>query len=148
MAVKRKFDADLDDATESYQQTAKQLKLLPFPSSDSDCDAMMCDAPMDTDYTDYTAFHSRLSSSASTSSISTDSPDYPVFELYPSPSESPSRMSPPVGLMQPTKGQFTHHNLACVQIPKLRVACEAGPNGQRSMWALCEECGAIEMVDS
>ncbi|KAI0779993.1 hypothetical protein C8Q74DRAFT_732331 [Fomes fomentarius] len=36
----------------------------------------------------------------------------------------------------------------CTQIPKLRMACSAGPNGRRSMWAHCEECGAIEMVNN
>ena len=35
----------------------------------------------------------------------------------------------------------------CSQIPKLRMACAAGLNGQRTMWAHCEQCGAIEMVD-
>lgn len=36
----------------------------------------------------------------------------------------------------------------CSQIPKLRVACAAGLNGQRTMWSFCEQCGAISMVES
>lgn len=27
------------------------------------------------------------------------------------------------------------------------MACASGPNGQRSMWSLCEQCGAISMID-
>lgn len=36
----------------------------------------------------------------------------------------------------------------CSQIPKLRVACASGLNGQRTMWSFCEQCGAISMVES
>jgi hypothetical protein len=99
------------------------------------------------------------------------SPYYPDFVLYPavdtdmsvadasgsyfgsagstmSSASSPANYSPkPVGLMQPKGNTFTHHG-ACSQIPKLRVACAAGLNGQRAMWAHCEECGAIEMVST
>ena len=154
----------------------------------------MSESPMEDDTT---IFHSRLTSCASmSSSASTDSESsreymcsasllavfttglgisvsayYPTFELYPTQSEAPSRMSPPVGLLQPTVAHlrlvptgaeqvipnadplysprclniFSSNN--CTQIPKLRVACEAGPNGQRSMWAMCEQCGAINMVE-
>ncbi|KIJ18659.1 hypothetical protein PAXINDRAFT_71105, partial [Paxillus involutus ATCC 200175] len=52
-----------------------------------------------------------------------------------------------VGLMQPVSS-FTHHGSHCSQIPKLRVACSAGPDGSRTMWSFCEQCGAISMVDS
>jgi hypothetical protein len=27
------------------------------------------------------------------------------------------------------------------------MACASGPNGQRSMWSLCEQCGAISIID-
>lgn len=35
----------------------------------------------------------------------------------------------------------------CTQIPKLRIACGSGPSGQRSMWSMCEECGAVQMME-
>ncbi|TDL26190.1 hypothetical protein BD410DRAFT_800767 [Rickenella mellea] len=146
MALKRKLDDDFEDSPS--RSVVKQLKLVPFPSSDSDSDSPMSDAPMDID--DIT-HHSRLSSAASSVSSSSDtsSPPYPTFDLYPSPYPVGRSYSSPVGLLQPSHGSsFTHHTQNCTQIPKLRVACEAGPNGQRSMWALCESCGAIEMVES
>ncbi|KIY46168.1 hypothetical protein FISHEDRAFT_31714, partial [Fistulina hepatica ATCC 64428] len=52
----------------------------------------------------------------------------------------------PVGLLQPSPG-FSHHGSGCSQIPKLRVACSAGLNDQRTMWSFCEQCGAISMVE-
>ncbi|KAI5123848.1 hypothetical protein M0805_005667 [Coniferiporia weirii] len=139
MAIKRKFDAELDDASAHYQ-SAKQLKLVPFPTSDSyaDMDIAMSDsALMDIDPV-YAAFHSRLPSSAS-SDYSSDA----SLSSYP-----PSRASPPVGMQQFSTLDFAHKRNDCKQIPKLRIACGAGPSGQRSMWAMCEECGAIEIVDS
>ncbi|KAI5123849.1 hypothetical protein M0805_005667 [Coniferiporia weirii] len=149
MAIKRKFDAELDDASAHYQ-SAKQLKLVPFPTSDSyaDMDIAMSDsALMDIDPV-YAAFHSRLPSSAS-SDYSSDASlsEYPMFDIYPA-SYPPSRASPPVGMQQFSTLDFAHKRNDCKQIPKLRIACGAGPSGQRSMWAMCEECGAIEIVDS
>ncbi|KAG6820516.1 hypothetical protein H0H93_015989 [Arthromyces matolae] len=41
MALKRKLDLDSEDVPHS---NAKQLKLIPFPNSDSDPDVLMCDA--------------------------------------------------------------------------------------------------------
>lgn len=100
---------------------------------------------------------------------------YPYFDLYPAEDQafnafdSPvSEASKPVGLLQPKNPSFTHHGYvslvprcylpsltkihvllyrqSCSQIPKLRVACSPGLNGSRTMWAHCEQCGAIEMV--
>lgn len=69
------------------------------------------------------------------------------------------------GLLQPLSG-FRHHGCvtaflhycncvltlrirsACSQIPKLRIACSSGLNGQRTMWSFCEQCGAISMVEA
>lgn len=90
-------------------------------------------------------------------------PSVDPFAIDPSP-------SPPVyqiGLLQP-KDSFVHHRYGvclpdygvvvmsfatvsssdCTQIPKLRVACASGVNGQRSMWTHCEQCGAISIVES
>ncbi|KLO20372.1 hypothetical protein SCHPADRAFT_934233 [Schizopora paradoxa] len=146
MGAKRKFDDQTEDAA-VYPQSNKQMKLIPFPSSEPDVDVAMSDCTMDIDM-DFSPlqFHARrLSSSAS--SASTDSElslpaAYPHFNLYP---ETPAQASPTTTY---SSLQFAHHRSDCKQIPKLRVACEAGPTGSRSMWALCEECGAIEMVDS
>ncbi|KAA1471879.1 hypothetical protein DENSPDRAFT_143240 [Dentipellis sp. KUC8613] len=161
MAVKRKFDAD---AVEASTRTAKQLRLaVPFPAYqyESDNDVLMSDASepelMSTEH-----YHYRLDSSASTASSesSADSSSYPSFNIYPKPFFGPNGVdtdshtfaryaTPPpppknVGLFEP-KGNF-HHG-SCTQIPKLRIACSAGTNGQRTMWSHCEQCGAIEMVD-
>ncbi|KAI0666657.1 hypothetical protein C8Q78DRAFT_1072312 [Trametes maxima] len=163
MAVKRKFDAEYDDAA---PMNGKQPKLVPFPHShDLDSDVAMSDGSMsDLDPICIPAhsFHSRLSSTTSyASSATSDSPRNSPFELYPNEPESYMAVSShgfpdpslntsekPVGLIQPKGNGFTHHGQTCSQIPKLRIACSAGPNGRRSMWALCEECGAIEIVDS
>ena len=90
-------------------------------------------------------------------------PSVDPFAVDPSP-------SPPIhqiGLLQP-KSSFIHHRYGmcllncnsvvmafatvssgdCTQIPKLRVACASGVNGQRSMWTHCEQCGAISIVES
>ncbi|KAH0589289.1 hypothetical protein H2248_005051 [Termitomyces sp. 'cryptogamus'] len=163
MAMKRKFDVESDDASHT---SAKQLKLIPFPNSDCDTDVLMCDAePL---YPE--PHHTRLSSNASsTSSDESNSPlsnfpAYPTFDLYPLPffnsegSVDPnshsyahyatkSASTPPVGLLQPSSS-FAHHGTGCSQVPKLRVACAPGLNGQRTMWSFCEQCGAISMVES
>jgi len=139
MAVKRKFEAELDGATD--YSAAKQMKLIPFPSyePDMDVDVTMSEPPLVN--TDLLAFHSRLSSS-----VSTASSDYCTSDSY-SPSESPSHSS--LSLCHPPSTlNFSHTRPDCAQIPKLRVSCEAGPNGQRSMWSMCEECGAVQMLDS
>ncbi|KAI0267079.1 hypothetical protein BC834DRAFT_822972, partial [Gloeopeniophorella convolvens] len=89
-------------------------------------------------------------------------PTYPSFNIYPKPffgpdgsvdtdshvfsrySESPPPQKP-IGLLEP-RNSLSHHG-NCTQIPKLRVACASGTNGQRTMWSHCEQCGAIEMID-
>ncbi|KAF9484496.1 hypothetical protein BDN70DRAFT_849737 [Pholiota conissans] len=114
--------------------------------------------------------HSRLQSNASSisSSCTSDSPvgnspAYPTFDLYPLPffsntgsvdtnSHNYSYYSgqlpnSQVGLMQPSTS-FAHHSSNCTQIPKLKIACASGVNGQRTMWSHCEQCGAISMVES
>ncbi|KAJ2913463.1 hypothetical protein MD484_g6950, partial [Candolleomyces efflorescens] len=166
MGMKRKFDIDSEDIAPVRQ---KQLKLFPFPNFVADEDVSMSDAE-----SLYPAqFHLRLPSNASSASSSasdsplTYSPPYPSFELYPFPpcttesemvdaqplslppnptAQFPSSPST-VGLIQPTSTTFVHHGSNCTQIPKLRIACASGINGQRSMWSHCEQCGAISMVD-
>ncbi|RPD78505.1 hypothetical protein L226DRAFT_598099 [Lentinus tigrinus ALCF2SS1-7] len=163
MALKRKFSAEFDDVAPT---NGKQAKLVPFPnSSHLDSDVAMSDASMsDLEPLSIPAhpFHIRLPSNASyASSASSDSPRNSLFDLYPTESDSYMSVSAhgfpdstvnasqkSVGLIQPKGNGFTHHGQNCAQIPKLRMACSAGPNGRRSMWAHCEECGAIEMVDS
>ncbi|PIL33981.1 hypothetical protein GSI_03689 [Ganoderma sinense ZZ0214-1] len=164
MALKRKFSDEFDDAAPI---NGKQQKLIPFPnaSSDLDSDVAMSDASI-SDLEPLTIpahhFHTRLPSDVSYASSSTsDSPRNSLFDLYPSdcdsymgisahgfPDPTPYTSQKSVGLMQPRGNNFTHHGQNCTQIPKLRMACSAGPNGRRSMWAHCEECGAIEIVDS
>ncbi|KAI0743329.1 hypothetical protein C8Q80DRAFT_1220371 [Daedaleopsis nitida] len=163
MAIKRKFDDEFDDAAPT---NGKQAKLIPFPNStDLDSDVAMSDASM-SDLEPLAIpthpFHVRLPSDASyASSATSDSPRNSPFDLYPTdtdsymsvsshgyPDASLNPSSKSVGLIQPRGNGFTHHGQNCTQIPKLRMACSAGPNGRRSMWAHCEECGAIEMVDS
>ncbi|KAJ6497868.1 hypothetical protein C8R45DRAFT_1052626 [Mycena sanguinolenta] len=113
-------------------------------------------------------YEHRFPSNASSASSGSDSPSnsstaYPTFDLYPLPffgadgtvdpnshsfahyaAQQPP--SPSVGLLQPS-GAFNHHGSGCSQIPKLKVACASGLNGQRTMWSFCEQCGAISMVD-
>ncbi|KAJ7128897.1 hypothetical protein C8R43DRAFT_1026276 [Mycena crocata] len=167
MAMKRKFTEDCDDASRYGPNNAKQLKLVPFPNFQADEDSYMSDAqPIS-----YGAHHIRFSSNVSTASSGSDSPDSddaspacPTFNLYPLPFFSADGTvdpnshnfahyaaqqppSPPVGLLQPSSA-FTHHGTGCSQIPKLKVACASGINGQRTMWSFCEQCGAISMVDN
>lgn len=112
------------------------MKLIPFPSSEPDVDIPVSDCTMDMDVDFFPPqIHARrLSSSASSASADSE------FSLQASAQPSPTATYSTL--------QFVHHRSDCKQIPKLRVACEAGPTGSRSMWALCEECQAIEMVDS
>ncbi|KAJ3788622.1 hypothetical protein GGU11DRAFT_569908 [Lentinula aff. detonsa] len=155
MAMKRKFDGDSDDAV--YQNT-KQLKLVPFPNYEPDKDCTMSEAqPF------YEHYHFRNTSSASSaSSYASGSPttppsSFPSIEPYPLsllPDVSMSSVSytnqvsiSNVGLLQPHT-DFKHHGSSCSTIPKLRVACAPGLNGNRTMWSFCEECGAISMVNS
>jgi hypothetical protein len=90
----------------------------------------------------------------------TVNPDSHVYALYaaqptlhPDGAWAPSHTAPEnthsenVGLLQPSSA-FVHHSSNCSQIPKLRIACSPGMNGQRTMWSYCEQCGAISMVDS
>ncbi|KAF9071034.1 hypothetical protein BDP27DRAFT_1419324 [Rhodocollybia butyracea] len=152
MAMKRKFDGDSDDAV---HQKPKQLKFVPFPNSDNDC--MMSEAePF------YAHHHYRNTSSTSSESSNTsNSPVTPPSSLYPSvdpyplsliPDVSMSNVTescqtsmPNVGLLQPHP-DFKHHGTNCSTIPKLRVACSPGLNGNRTMWAFCEDCGAISSI--
>ncbi|THH08095.1 hypothetical protein EW145_g2939 [Phellinidium pouzarii] len=116
MAVKRKFDAELDD-TSVHCQVVKQMKLVPFPSSeqsidmdmDMDMDVAMSDAPLVDIDSVHLAFHSRLPSSASSDySSDTSSPVYPIFDLYPV-SFPFSRGSPPASAPASTLN-FTHQS--------------------------------------
>lgn len=53
--------------------------------------------------------------------------------------------------LTPTYGSLiicTPYRTNCIQIPKLKIACATGVNGQRTMWSHCEQCGAISMVES
>ncbi|KAJ7928600.1 hypothetical protein B0H13DRAFT_1860457 [Mycena leptocephala] len=163
MAMKRKFAEDSDDASVTGPN-AKQLKLVPFPNYQADEDSCMSEA----EPISYGAHHTRFPSNVSSASSASDSPSsaspaYPTFDLYPLPffgadgnvdpnshnfahyaAQQPP--SPSVGLLQPSSA-FTHHGSGCSQIPKLKVACASGLNGQRTMWSFCEQCGAISMVD-
>lgn len=161
MTIKRKHEVEADDVLPSR----KQLKLIPFPNIESDNDVAMSEA--ESTYPD--VVHMRLPSNAS--SVSSNAFNSPVFEsssysgfdIYPLPFlNNDGSMKPNshsylhyvdqslkhhFGLLQPSSG-FRHHGTGCSQIPKLRVACASGPNGQRTMWSFCEQCGAISMVDS
>ncbi|KIK67039.1 hypothetical protein GYMLUDRAFT_37071 [Collybiopsis luxurians FD-317 M1] len=106
--------------------------------------------------------HYRNTSSASTaSSYSSSSPTtpptiYPSIEPYPlslipdiamnTVSESYQSPNSNIGLLQPHP-DFKHHGTGCSTIPKLRIACAPGLNGNRTMWSFCEDCGAISMVN-
>ncbi|KAJ3759663.1 hypothetical protein EV360DRAFT_41482 [Lentinula raphanica] len=140
MALKRKFDSDSDDAV---HQNTKQLKLVPFPNYESDNDCMMSEAqPF------YEHYHFRNTSSASSaSSYSSSSPTTPPYISMSGISQTNQDTVCNVGLLQPHT-DFKHHGTSCSTIPKLRVACAPGLNGNRTMWSFCEECGAISMVNS
>ncbi|KAE9401622.1 hypothetical protein BT96DRAFT_880223 [Gymnopus androsaceus JB14] len=153
MATKRKFDGDCDDA---IHQHPKQLKLVPFPNyEDNDC--MMSEAEP------YSHHNRNTSSASSDSSNASGSPTtppatYPSVEPYalsliPDVSmsgvtviQSSSTSMSNVGLLQPHL-DFKHHGNSCTTIPKLRIACSPGLNGQRTMWSHCSTCGAIAMVN-
>jgi len=139
MAMKRKCDFESDESSAPY---AKQLKCIPFPHYEPDNDVAMSDASSDSDgllSAGSELYHTRLPSNASSVS-SADS-----FAAFDTPDVNESIKN--VGLMQPS-GSFAHHGTSCSQIPKLRMACAAGPDGRRTMWSSCEDCGAISMVDS
>ncbi|KIL68912.1 hypothetical protein M378DRAFT_158049 [Amanita muscaria Koide BX008] len=157
MTLKRKLDLDLD-TLQSHK--LKQPKLVPFPKLDSDNDVMMDDA--EPCYPEL--YHCRTDSSVSSASSAPSSPlvetpIYPLFDLYPHPffgnegfvnsdSHNDSYFTSQqmkIGLMQPS---FRHKDHGCTQVPKLRIACASGPNGQRKMWSLCEQCGAVSIVDT
>ncbi|KIM69726.1 hypothetical protein SCLCIDRAFT_722522 [Scleroderma citrinum Foug A] len=159
MTLKRKLDLDTELSNDCIQ-VAKQLKLVPFPGYEADTDVAMSDSPSsDLDLFFPENHHSRLVSTASTASSSSlssslfdavdyNSPLYPRLSaqeptLDPCPTDSPKV----IGLLQPTSS-FAHHGSDCSQIPKLRVACSASPDGSRTMWSFCEQCGAISMVDT
>ncbi|KAL7281065.1 hypothetical protein ACG7TL_004367 [Trametes sanguinea] len=124
MAMKRKFDAELDEATP--MQNGKQRKLVPFPQSEVDSDVAMSDASM-SDLEPLCIpthpFHTRLPSNASyASSATSDSPRNSLFDLYPTepdsymavtshgfPDPSLNVSEKSVGLIQPRGNNFTHH---------------------------------------
>ncbi|CDO71962.1 hypothetical protein BN946_scf184940.g109 [Trametes cinnabarina] len=124
MALKRKFDAELDEATPV--QNGKQRKLVPFPQSHIDSDVAMSDASM-SDLEPLCIpihpFHTRLPSNASyASSATSDSPRNSLFDLYPTepdsymavsshgfPDPSLNALEKSVGLIQPRGNNFTHH---------------------------------------
>jgi len=158
MAPKRKLDLDSDDVMPT---NSKQLKLVPFPNYEPDNDVAMSDVE-----SIYTPHHTRYPSNVSASSASSDSssPSYPSFDIYPTPffnsnnemvdsnsvqfpAQSPNSPNHNVGLLQPAN-TLAHHGTGCSQIPKLKVACAPGLQGQRTMWSFCEQCGAISMVDT
>ncbi|OJA17469.1 hypothetical protein AZE42_03922 [Rhizopogon vesiculosus] len=150
MAMKRKFDID---ASDDCPQVAKQLKMVPFPNYEPDTDVAMSDSPSSDlepffPETHHTRLHSTASSSSGSSGFSDgidyNSPLYPRLTVVDYQPVDPTKA---VGLLQPASS-FTHHGSRCSQIPKLRVACSAGPDGSRTMWSFCEQCGAISMVDS
>ncbi|KAF8626836.1 hypothetical protein AX15_004667 [Amanita polypyramis BW_CC] len=162
MTLKRKFDFDLDDALSNHQK-AKQLKLIPFPNMDSsDSDVAMSDAEPYYPELHHIRTDSSVSSTSSASlSPVIETPVCPPLDLYPHPFFSDegsvdldsdnfsyySSQQAKIGLLQPSSS-FKHHGTSCSQIPKLRVACAAGPGGQRTMWSFCEQCGAISMVNT
>ncbi|KAF9793049.1 hypothetical protein BJ322DRAFT_98212 [Thelephora terrestris] len=140
MAYKRKLDTSED----SYPVNTKQIKLIPFPSATND-DVAMSESPV----YDFEAYHSRLcstASSVSSSSLSTSPVGNPMMDLYPEVNTDPAS-SPSIGLLQPNGSMTSLKHASCTQIPKLKMACSAGPHGQRTMFALCEQCGSIEMLD-
>jgi len=124
-------------------QNTKQMKLIPFPSGDDD-DVAMLESPV----YDFEAHHTRLrstASSVSSSSLSTSPVGNSMMDLYPEVNTDPTSSS--VGLLQPNGSMTSLNHANCTQIPKLRMACAAGPHGQRTMFAFCEQCGSIEMLD-
>ncbi|TFK54514.1 hypothetical protein OE88DRAFT_1724120 [Heliocybe sulcata] len=169
MGMKRKFDAEAVDAFPTTNH--KQMKLVPFPSDESDNDVAMSDASMsDAEPMMDPYHHIRLPSTASTMSTSSDgsaeSPaSYPSFDLYPFPNAyganqaeqylqstymlSPETSAKMAALLEPRNTvALRHYSPNCSQIPKLRIACATGLTGSRTMWSHCEQCGAIQMVDS
>ncbi|EPQ57177.1 hypothetical protein GLOTRDRAFT_37701 [Gloeophyllum trabeum ATCC 11539] len=120
--------------------------------------------------------HIRLPSTASTASTASSGSEslqllhsaasYPSFDLYPFPNMyganqaeqyfqsnymlSPETSAKMASLLQPrnTTDIFSASSPNCSQIPKLRIACSTGLTGSRTMWSHCEQCGAIQMVES
>ncbi|KAJ7072509.1 hypothetical protein C8F01DRAFT_1076493 [Mycena amicta] len=145
MSLKRKLalvdDAELDAPLETHiwthvhLQQLKQIRRVPFPNylADDD-DVSMSDAQYTGLYHRDARFPSDVSDA---SSVSPASLLTRIKQLLQQSS---------VGLLQPSSS-FSHHGTSCSQIPKLKVACASGPNGQRTMWSFCEQCGAISMVD-
>jgi hypothetical protein len=151
--MKRKFDGDCDDAI--HHQHPKQLKLVPFPNfEDNDC--MMSEAEPFVHHYRNTSSASSDSSNASGSPATSPSSN-PSVEPYPlslipdvsmsSVTQSSRASFSNIGLLQPHL-DFKHHGTTCTTIPKLRIACAPGLQGQRTMWSFCEDCGAIAMVNS
>jgi len=130
--MKRKFDMAIEA---EHNPATKQIKLATWSEV------------MDVDMSDVSPSSSPGSDCASLPSAPIPvNAEYPAFQLYPSVEELEfTQNSPSIGLLQPTG--FTHNNGTCSMIPKLRIACESGLSGRRTMWSFCEECGAIAIVD-
>ncbi|KAF8518757.1 hypothetical protein JB92DRAFT_2901558 [Gautieria morchelliformis] len=160
MALKRKLEVEVDAEEASYRPM-KQLRVTSVQSTAMhQADVAMGDAS----YEPPSASTSEFDSDASTS--------IPAFDMYPFPSYEPSGVQmdgvtesfvhspsesrtssnasegskPCLGLMQP-KPSFVHNVSNCYQIPRLRVSCESGIGGQRTLWTQCDQCGAIDMID-
>ncbi|KAF9241645.1 hypothetical protein BU15DRAFT_87216 [Melanogaster broomeanus] len=149
MAMKRKLDLDSTEDYPQFWQAAKQLKLVPFPGYEPENDVAMSDSSSsDSEPFFPESHHTRLVStvSSTSSTVDFDSPLYPRYNAH-QPTLDPSESPKVIGLMQPASS-LSHHGSHCSQIPKLRVACSASPDGSRTMWSFCEQCGAISMVDS
>jgi len=137
MGLKRKLLIDDD----YVHVPAKQTKTCPSVDM-MDTDVVMSDSTSDAEDSPLSSY-SHLPSS----------PNYPNFHLYPQTasthfddlSHRPSSPDKAVGLMQPAG--FAHNNGNCTRIPKLRVSCESGPGGKRTMWSFCEDCGAVNLVE-
>lgn len=126
--MKRKFDMALEA---DNSPAAKQVKLTSW-SDVMDIDSDMSDTSPNT------------SPGSDCAALPSASAEYPAFQLYPSPDVASDYAQQPIGLMQPVG--FTHNNGTCSMIPKLRISCESGLSGRRTMWSFCEECGAIALV--
>jgi len=124
MTLKRKFDLSLEDEVNTCSKHIKVHEAADI----MEIDVAMSDSPSESSETSPTTIYSPL-----------PSPQYPVIELYPQAGSTDLN----IGLMQPTG--FAH-NGDCKTIPKLRVACESGLGGRRTMWSFCEDCGAVALM--
>ncbi|KAG6332604.1 hypothetical protein ID866_6482 [Astraeus odoratus] len=120
MALKRKLDFD---APNDYPQSAKHLKLVPFPGYEPDTDVAMSDSPSsDLDLFFPENHHSRLVSTASTASSSSissgllDAVDYSSRKRFVM--SVVINSAKVIGLMQPASS-FSHHGSHTFQFSDL-----------------------------